>query len=250
MEKNITSQIEEYEKRKGQINAQREVVANLKAEYQKQIKLLEDQIANLRKSLEKELEPITRQIQSQEDELEDHAKNIQVSIKFGDIVQEISDITGTPVQDINVYGGYSYSFSPLDIYNKGEVTKEDFLKFDNNDPLHPIYLHLSAVGKAPAHPNCTSFEFTHTFKCHLLDIQSDGKTLLEHSNIKSKIIESNGSYYEYTSLVPDENLEDILCPFTLKQLIDFKNSLKNNLLGQAAVNCLDKPKGKQKKLKI
>lgn len=249
MEKDITSQIEEYENRKEQIDAQREDIAAIKAEYQKQITHLEDQIANLRRALEKELEPIKRNIQNQEDELEDYAQNIQVSIKFGDIVQEISDITGTPVQDINVYGNYSYSFSPLDIYNKDEVTKEDFLKFDNDDPLHPIYLHLSAVGKTGEHSNCSSFEFTHTFRCHLLDIQSDGKTLLEHSNIKPKIIESNGSYYEYTSLVLNENhIKDILCPFTLKQVIAFKN----NLLGQATINCLDRQttKGKQKKLTI
>lgn len=245
MEKDLQDCIEEYENRKKQIDVQREEMEALKAKYEKQIKPLEDQIEDLRISLEKDLEPIKRKIKNQETELDDFAQRNSVFIKFGDIVQVISEISGIPIQDINIYGEYSYSFSPLDIYGKDKVTKEDFLQFDNNYPLYPIYLHLSVVEKNLYNQNCTSFEFTHTFRCHLSDVQSDGKTLLEHSDIKPKTIEYNGSRHQYTSLVLDESqIECILCPFTLKQLIE----LKNDLLKYVETNGLDSTNSKQKTL--
>lgn len=192
MEKDITSYIAKYERQKEEIDMQKEELAALETEYQKQIKPLEAQIKDLKKTLERKLEPIKRTIHKQEDDLEKYSKNLQVFIKFGDLVQEISDVTGTLVQDINISGSYSYSFSPLNIYGKENVTKEDFLNYDNN-PLYPIYLHLTAIGTIPANPNSTAFEFNHQFECHLLDIESDGKTLLDHSIVKHKAIEYDDS---------------------------------------------------------
>lgn len=246
MNKDIENYIAEYESKKRQIAAREQQINNLKLETEKQIQSLEDQIAYFNRKFEREIEPINNQIDYFQQDLNKFALSHKVLVKLGDIIDEIANITKENKENIHTEGYHTpIHYPPV----KAFTTKKELIKFvtENADP---ITLHVSIKGKH----NLKPYNLNLYFEYDLTNMWADGKTLIEHSELKAHTLTAFNSNHIINSVVflKDEGLENLICPLNIKQIANFKNEYNTDLLATAIINCLSKNKTyenpKQKKL--
>lgn len=256
MNKDIEGYINEYERIQRQIYTYEKQINDLRILLDQRVEVLEEQIAYFKRKFEREIEPINDKIDERQQELNRIALNHKIKIRVGDIINEISNITGIDINDIEISGGRSFVKYPSIESLDGPLTKKDILEYvaTHTDPVN-VYIHIYSKNQ--------DIPFFHRldFDCNLSDVDANGKMLLEHKikrhPIRMKTFEKhgNGKFLGYSSIIlEDEGLEDIFCSFNLKQIIDFKNNYENDILSKAVINCLNKQKtqekGKQKNLHI
>ena len=256
MNKDIEGYINEYERIQRQIGTYEEQINDLRILLDQRVEVLEEQIEYFKRKFEREIEPINDKIDERQQELNRLALNHKIKIRVGDIINEISNITGIDINDIEISGGRSFVKYPSIESLDGPLTRKDILEYvaTHTDPVN-VYIHIYSKNQ--------DIPFFHRldFDCNLSDVDANGKMLLEHKikkhPIRMKTFEKNGNgkILGHTPvLLEGEGLEDIFCSFNLKQIIDFKNNYENDILSQAIINCLNKQKtqekGKQKNLHI
>ena len=256
MNQDIEGYINEYERIQHQIDTYEEQISDLRILLDQRIEILEEQIEYFKRKFERKIEPINDQIDECQQELNKFSLNHKTKIRVGDIINEISCITGVDINDIEISGGRSYvSYPTLESIDK-PWTKQHIFEYvaTHTDPVNVFISIYSKNRDIPFHA-CLDFE------CNLSDKEANGKMLLKHKikrhPIRMKTFEKNGNgkFLGYSSIIlEDEGLEDIFCTFNLKQIIDFKNNYENDILSKAIINCLNKQKeqekGKQKNLHI
>ena len=246
MNKDIENYIAEYESRKRQIVAREQQINNLKLELEKQIKNLEQQIAYFNRKFEREIEPINNQIDYFQQDLNKFALSHKVLVKLGDIIDEIAAITKDKPENICASGYHTPIHYPK---IKSFTTKKELIKFVAEN-TKPVILHISIEGKYKLKP----YNLNLSFEYDLTNMWADGKTLIEHSELKTHTLTAFNSNHIINSVVflKDEGIENLICPLNIKQIVDFKNEYNTNLLATATINCLSKNKTcenpKQKKL--
>ena len=248
MDKNIESYIDEYEVIQRQIDNYEKQINNLRTLLNQKVEVLEEQIAYFKRKFEREISPLNDKIDECQQELNRFALNHKTKIRVGDIINEISSITGVDINDIKIYGGRSFVSYPSIEALERPLTRKDVLEYvaTHTDPVN-VYIHIYSKNQ--------DIPFFHRldFDCNLSDVDANGKMLLEHKSKKRPVIirsfekNGNGKILGNTPvLLDDEGLEDIFCSFNLKQIIDFKNNYENDILSKAVINCLNKQKVQEK----
>ena len=231
MNKDIESYIAEYENKKSQIAA-----------YEQQINNLKEQASNFNRKIEREIESINDQI----DTIKQDLKNHKVLIKIGDIIDEIAYITKEKSENIHAHGYHTPIYYPV---VKSFTTRQNLIKFVTEN-TEPVTLYISIKGNHNSKP----YNLHLSFEYDLTNMWADGKTLIEHSELKAHTLTDFNSNRIITSIVllKDEGFENLICPLNIKQIVEFKNEYNTNLLAKAIINCLSKTKiqetPKQKKL--
>lgn len=252
--KEIEDYISEYERIKHRIDAYEGQINDLRIILDKKVEALEEQIAYFKRKFEREISPINDEIDEARQHLNKYTLNHQFVIKLGDIINEMSDITGIDTNDIEISGHRSYvHYQTLESY-KGLPNKKEILKFIAENTKDPVTVNLSIYvkGHLPIHI---------TFDGYLSDLEADGKTLLEHSKKRAVTVSSFVRTEDHKEseilgnfvMIDKTSTKNIMCSFNLKQIVDFKDNYDNDLLSKAVINYLNKQKdyeaGTQKTLK-
>lgn len=247
MNKDIESYIDEYEIIQRQIDNYENQINNLRTLLNQKVEILEEQIAYFKRKFEREISPINDKINECQQELNRLALNHKTKIRVGDIINEISNITEIDINDIEIHGSRSYvPYPTLDEFDSSWTIK-DILEYVATH-TKPVNISISIYFQ---NPNIQSHSLT--LECNLSDVDANGKMLLEHKiKMRPMIIQrfeksGNGEILGHTPvLLDDEGIEDIICSFDLKQIINFKNNYKNDILSRAVINCLNKQKTQDK----
>ena len=236
--KSIEEDITQYENMKQQIDLYEQQIKSLYFE-------LENTIEYYNSKFERDIKPINSQIDILQQDLNSFILNNKVMIKLDDIIDEIIFITKEKYEDICISGYHA----PFIYYPTLLCSKKEYIKFIIDNNPDPIMVSISIEGCYDSKP----YNLNISFEQKLDDIWADGKTLIEHSQLKVTSMKGNSNEI-ICSIVPlkDEGIENIFCSFNLKQIVDFKNECTDNLLAQAIINCLNNlkysKKEKQKRL--
>ena len=154
------------------------------------------------------------------------------SVRFCDLVKEISELSGVPVKDMGLELGTTVAY-----WGKKNL---DILVNMMNDS----YARYSVVGNfievtiSSSNWKLFDFEFCYKFKVPLaLDrVQADGKILLEHCSACSSWIKEE----LISKIVINKNIFDVILDFNLEFFLrhDEEEYFPVNLLNQALLNCL------------
>lgn len=246
MDKNLEDNIKTYQMKKQEMDNNKQRSEALK-------KQLEQIIADLTKRLEEVNLSVDEKINASSQELQDFSDSHRVKIRLEDILNEILEITGIDYEDIKISGYHTNNqetpYSTLKLTNYDE-----YIRLVAEYTPNPVEVKIIIKSTNDSIP----FDMTISFKSCMSDIQSDGKMLIDHSHSLGKTIRmglwnhqehktdvfyTRTMYYFYDN--ENNKIEDILCSFSLKQIINFQND--NNLLSQAILNCLNNPKKEKQK---
>lgn len=243
MYKNIEEYISEYEIIKHQIDDYEQKINGLRITLDEKVKALEEQITFFNKIFEQETSPINDKLDEARQNLNKCILTYKTHIKLKDIINEISNITKINIKDIEISGHRSYvNYQPIESY-KELSNKDEFIKYIAKNTKETVNVNINIYAKGQPPLNIT-------FDGHLSDIQADGKTLLEHSKkrpvkVSSFIRPEDHKKIEILGLfciIDKTSIENIICSFNLKQIVNFKNNCDNDLLSKAVIDCLHKHK--------
>lgn len=219
------------------IQAKKKQLEELKAELNNKRKAFEQNLLDQRLLFDESLQPLEESISETSQEYDDLCEQT-VSVPLGDLVYELSRLTGTPVSEMGI--SVLSNVACWGKYSKEELVARTHIGFMNNPerayegkPKLEITIqeYKDSVGKDNA------FYFRIFFDLDFKDIQKDGKTLLEHCNIRHKYDYDAGM--NYTCLIFNRNIEDILCVIRLKDLVEDTHYYRpTGLLRKAVLNCL------------
>ena len=236
--KSIEEDITQYENMKQQIDLYEQQIKSLYFE-------LENRIEYYNSKFERDIKPINSQIDILQQDLNNFILNNKVMIKLDDIIDEIIFITKEKYEDICISGYHA----PFIYYPTSICSKKEYIKFIIDNNPDPVMVNISIEGCYDSKP----YNLNISFEQKLDDIWADGKTLIEHSQLKVTSMKGNSKEIICSIVtLKDEGIENIFCSFNLKQIVDFKNECTDNLLAQAIINCLNNlkysKKEKQKRL--
>ena len=175
-----------------------------------------DGIVNLTKKYEKELNSYRERI-SQSNKAINKILTYDIKARMGDIVESLSEAWNIPIEEMQVFSdtrvGETWNKDMnLDNYIKGQL----FFRLDLKESSTPLSFLIQDInGK---HKTIIS-----TFVNTSL-LQSDGKPLHEHMKLAiSPKVTSNG---RYKIVVDIDNLNDVILPFTINNLVVFDRNDK------------------------
>lgn len=243
MHKKIEEYINQYEQLRHQIAVREHKINELSIALNEKVTVLEEQIAYFKREFEREIGPINEKIDDYQQTLNKFVLTHQVTIKLGDIINELAGITGTDVNDIEISGHRSHVHYPVLESYKGFSNKDEILKYIAENIDVPVNVNISIYVKGHSPINIT-------FDGYLSDIEADGKTLLEHSKKRPVKVSSFVRPEEHKEseilgnhiIIDKASIKNIMCSFNLKQIVDFTHNYDNDLLSKAVINCLNKQK--------
>ncbi len=237
--------VEELKNKKKIRNQRWEEIEERRKEFEKSLKAQRD-------SFEESLEPLKKELVTVSEEL--NSRNLgNISIRIGDLVKEISLLTGVKLSDIGVeiittvdLGG-EYSLQEI----ASHLEKE---KQRNHD--YGLYVRIfsdtNIPGSLSGYDN-RKFNFVIYRTLDLNELQNDGKILLEHCEIikhdASDLIPGMGGYA--TRLVVNKNIFDLNVILNLVDLIrdDDRNYIQAwypaNTFTQAIINYVERKNSKK-----
>lgn len=189
-------------------------VVMAKIDYNDYISMMENSISTCRNELALKKEEL------------DLLKETKISVRMGDLLEEISILSGISRDDLNVkletnllFRGFSKHFDKHSLYNRG------------------ILCSIHIEGKNLKTRDVVNYITILPIESGL--IQNEDGSLGEHCTLKYEI-----SYGErYTRVIFDQNIDDIVFDFSLMHLVAKENLgwYPANLFTKAVVNC-DKKK--------
>lgn len=167
-----------------------------------------------------------------------------VSVRLGDLMEELVSLTGIaePSISINTKTRPIFTFS-------GKCSKEvsKLINTMNHgfDIEWMVLLHGKRLVRDPI-----SFTYLIKSTSNLTDIQSDGKTLLEHCTVDIEFDALMKRYY--TNLYVGKNIDDLVLNILLSDLVreDTVNWYPADVITQAIINCVEKSQEKEVSKKI
>lgn len=184
-------------------------------------------------------------------ELEEYSKNIEFSIPLKDLINEISEITETPVDEIKVL--FQIPLFQCETY----TDKEKFINsFDPKEIYSVVEIYGEYIAKERLSKDFAQnyrFFYSINMPCNLDEMCTDDKTLKDKFDIKNST-----SYYDenkkYTSfkLKEEEEIDTIICHIKLYDIANTRERRRNHpngLLKEAILNYKQKQDQKIKKLK-
>lgn len=223
-------------------------------EKEKKVQNIEIQIQNLREKFEKTLEPLKEELETAKKEM--FERNEVVSVRLGDLIEELSNLTGISVENMD----YDVNISNICKTEKSSCSEKSREELWTEEPVH-LFLTIQSqkTENFASYDEQTSMEFyyNHSFYSYLFTLQADGKTLFGHTHtIAYYIGEYPNKKITTQLLIKKEDMDNIICKFNLYSLAASKelNSFHpRELLLKAILNILNKQKeceiGMQKTLK-
>ncbi len=238
MNKELIDYINIYESKKRKISAHEEQLKNIKKEIDKKIADLENQIAAFNKQYEEIALPINDKIDNEIKDLNKFLLNNVIQINLVDIIDALATITKENPEDIKVYGFHTPIIYPI---IKKFHNRQDLLTQIYQAVKEPVTVSLYIEGIYHAKP----YYIPIVYETNVSEPWTDGKTLLDHSEIKAQsIISITEKGKKIMSTVILDKAIYAICAFNLKQIIDFTQN--SDLLSQAVMKCLNRPKVKVK----
>lgn len=214
---------------------------------------LKTEINNITYEIDKKEQEFNNSIKSLKEELIskkkelDSIRDYKVSVRFGDLIDELLKIFNLDrnVDNINYNVSTSVSFS-------GKKNVDEIIKL-NNDSKYGLgygknYMYILLEGtKKTARYNYQpkSFAYSIFLPLDFENIQADGKSLLEHSSVKTE----RDNNKKNNTIVIDKNIDDLILDIDLNTLLSVNkpNFYPANLFRNAVGNCSKNKKVKTKK---
>lgn len=192
-------------------------------ENKKRLDNIVQDMAQKRRDYETSLIPLKEEYSTISDE-SSKIGSTKFSIKLGDLLDEMCWLSETNVEDLEIS---LYANVSLD----GVHNIEDFLGYISDVNNCHINFRLSSDNKGDY-----SFNYATLLSMNLNSIQADGRTLLEHC---SAVVERRRNGGEYTELVVDKDIENVILSFNLNYLSMETSATWRpaDLFTQAVLNC-------------
>ena len=184
------------------------------------------------------------------------ASNEIISVRLGDLIEELSNLAGINVEDMD----YDVNISNICKTEKSSCSEKSREELWTEEPVH-LFLTIQSqkTENFASYDEQTSMEFyyNHSFYSYLFTLQADGKTLFGHTHtIAYYIGEYPNKKITTQLLIKKEDMDNIICKFNLYSLAaskDLNSFHPRELLLKAILNILNKQKeceiGMQKTLK-
>lgn len=175
--------------------------------------------------------------------------NDSVSVRFGDLINELSRLTGIKVSNIEVNTSYEVVFNGgYTRHTINELLDSASISIrhggDETRPNFEVVLKDSTFGSDA--DRCAFLYFIRS-NVKLDEVQADGKMFLEHCTATTSVDYINFERQEYTTLNVKKNIPDLILKISLKDLVrgsDTKCWYPADIMTQAVINCVEKSKEK------
>lgn len=172
-----------------------------------------------------------------------------ISVSVRELVEELAILSGINISNIKIQVQTNVAYLGQNKLKR----MHELIKISANHLKYPLSkskqncwtLSLYEDETICYNKNTNPFCYEMTFPLNLDELQADGKSLLEHSNIEIKYDFIKKDYY--TIIIIDKKIKDLICNINLNQLIseDFRDEnsprlYSTNLLSQAVINCVEK----------
>ena len=217
-------------------------------EKESEISLLEGAIQQINEEIQRtKIQPLQDAIEEKKQEKTNLGRKTTVDIRFWDLVEELSELTGISPDDMlaDVYG--------LD-YGKENDTLEDFARKKPSQCFRAI-ISNNKDGWYRARMNREDGDFYYdiVFYSSLNEIQADGRRLIEHCYIEKFRVYGRSHDPMSTALFTNpKDTKDIICHFKLRDIAqphEYDGYYPVDLITQAIIN-LENRKRKQSLEKI
>ena len=230
------------------LQAKKEELENLKKKIADKRTDFEKNIEEEKKKFEESLEPLKENanIASQEFNL---LASDKVCISLEDLITELSSLTGISILDMGIkintnvgYWGKNNIRKMLELMNSSDQHLSCTGNYNKNN-----FWEITLFADKDKHPrkDKQAFCYEMSFKLNLEELQSDGKSLLEHCTTKVSYDDMQGLHY--TRLVIDKNIGSLNCNLSLNNIVQdeitegyFKRWYPTDLLTQAIINCVER----------
>lgn len=250
--KNIKENLKYLQTKKEELENIRRQIADKRTNFEKNI---EEQ----RKKFEESLETLKESSNRASEEFNSLASN-KVCVNLEDLIIELSSLTGINILNMGIkietnvgYWGKNSLRKILELMNSYDQHLNCTYNYNKNN-----FWKITLFANKDKHPckNKQSFYYEMSFKLNLEELQSDGKSLLEHCSTKVDYDDVQGLHY--TKLVIDKNIGSLNCNLSLNDMVKEECSrwYPADLLTQAVINCVERQKqqnifkGKIKKIKL
>lgn len=240
---NIKENIKRLQTKKEELECIKKEIDEKRTDFEKNI---EDK----RKKFEQSLEPLKESLTKASDEFNLLAGN-KVSVSLEDLVKELSSLTGISILNMGIkietnvgYWGINNKRRILELMNSSDQHLNCTENYNKNNFWE---IALFADKNKNLRENTQVFCYCMGFKLNLEELQSDGKTLLEHCSAEVCYDDMQGSHY--TNLVINKNIGSLNCNFSLYDLVKDEITkgyssrwYPSDLLMQAVINCVERQK--------
>lgn len=191
-----------------------------------------NQLKDTIKQIEREqIQPLEFAIEDKRKQLNTIGEDTIIDIRFGDLVEEISELTGVSINDmvadINFYG-------TSDCWTLANWDKEDFVR------ANPIQQFTVILSSETDRNNCQGMDFNYhlNFLSDLNELQADGRKLIEYCYVRRFYDDLRCRKINDLCTNP-KDIMNIVCHLKLRDLArsyEWNDYYPKDLLGQAIVN--------------
>lgn len=225
-----------------EINEMFKCVINLK----KDINKLNAEILRKKEAFEESIKDLNKELLFKKAEL-DAVKDYKVSVRFGDLVDELLELFNLDknVDKINYNISTSISFY-------GKKSAEELIKLNNDSKFglgygkNYLYILLEGIKKTARYSyQPKSFMYSIFLPLDFEAIQADGKSLLDHSSVR--IGKENNK--RYSSIIVNKNVDDLILDIDLNTLmyVNKPTFYPADMFREAIGRCVEKENIKVKK---
>ncbi len=242
----IRESIKTLQSKKQELESIKKQIADKRTDFDKNIE-------EARNKFEESLEPLKESADRMSDEFNLLANN-KVCVSLADLTAELSNLTGINVfkMGIKIATNVSYwgKHNKKEIYELINSTSQRLrCGYCNKDDYWTLKLYADKDLKANDKRQAFCYEMK--FLLDLLEVQSDGKTLLDHCSEEINYDDMQGMHY--TALVIDKNIESLNCDLSLNNLVQdeetrdgFDRWYPSDLLAKAFLNCAERKNAESK----
>ena len=176
--------------------------------------------------------------------------NDSVSVRLGDLINELFRLTEIKVSNIEVDTNYDVVFNGgYTRHTINELLDSASISIrhggDESRPNFEVVLKDSTFGSDA--DRCAFLYFIRS-NVKLDEVQADGKMFLEHCTATRSVEYINFERQEYTTLNVKKNIPDLILKISLKDLVrgsDTKCWYPSDIMKQAVINCVARSKERE-----
>ena len=211
---NVNEYLNELEEKRDEISSIGKEIEDKRREYEEIIGQLNAAFNNKRKEIA-------------------NLKKIVISVRLGDLIDELSWLSGVSVDDICVSIKFNRDFSNIDEMFKliDEVRNDNKSYFVNNVRFR-LWTKITTLDNS-----FVSFDYFAFLRFDMNSLQRDGKKLIEHCLSNNIEPYTNGELSVEFSV--EKDFQDIICDFNLGylEMKDNTSWYPTDLFRQAIINC-------------
>lgn len=204
-----------------------------------EIKVINNEINKMKKEYDENMGDLSCVLDKKKEELAE-LSDIILSVRLGDLISEISWLSGVDVKNIHVSLETNVSLDEL--YNLGTPEILDSLDIPDDKKVCRVIRfalwndHIINTGDSY---NYVSFNYFMFLELDFNSIQADGKKLIEHCSVITKNPSGRKAYNEF---VIDKDIDNVICDFDLG-CVDHRDGISwypADLFSQAIINCIQR----------